>query len=128
MALTATATKMLQRKVAGTLGMHRPNIFSVSPSKRNIMFAMATPYNSIEVTFHPLLMSLAMERITMPRTIIYCRRYEDCADLYMYFRDKLGENFTEPIKSPDLSKLRLVDMFTGVTDPEVKTQIISSFL
>ena len=63
----------------------------------------------------------------MPRTNTYCRIYEDCADLYMYFRDKLGENFTEPIKSPDLSKLRRADMFTGVTDPEVKTQIIRSF-
>ena len=54
MVLTATATKMLQRKVAGTLGMHRPILFSVSPCKRNTMFAMATPYNSTEATFHPL--------------------------------------------------------------------------
>ena len=52
MALTATATKMLQRKVARILGMHRPIIFSALPCKRNIMFAMATNYNSIEVTFH----------------------------------------------------------------------------
>ena len=71
MALTATATKMLQRKVAGTLGMHRTILFSVSLCKRN-MFAMATPYNSIEVIIYPLLMCLAMEIITMPRTIIYC--------------------------------------------------------
>ncbi len=42
----------------------------------------------------------------------------------MFFRDNLGKEFTG---SPDLSKLRLVDMFTSVTDAEVKTQIISSF-
>ena len=63
----------------------------------------------------------------MSRVIIYCRKYEDCADLYIYFRDELGENFTEPPKSPDLSKLRLVEMFTAVTDQEVKQQIICSF-
>lgn len=127
MALTATATKMLQRKVAGILGMYRPTVFSVSPCQRNLMYAMATPYRSIENTFHPLLMRLVKDRVTMPRVIIYCRRYEDCADLYIYFRDQLGKNFTEPIDSPDLSKFRLVDMFTAVTDPEVKVQIISSF-
>ena len=63
----------------------------------------------------------------MPRVIIYCQKSEDCADLNIYFRDELGEAFTEPIKSPDLSKFRLVDMFTAVTDTEVKGQILQSF-
>ena len=63
----------------------------------------------------------------MPRIIIYCRKYEECAGLYIYFRDELGETFTEPVKSPDLSKFRLVDMFTAITDREVKEQIIQSF-
>ena len=39
----------------------------------------------------------------MPRIIIYCKKYEECADLYIYFLDELGETFTEPVKSPDLS-------------------------
>ena len=63
----------------------------------------------------------------MPRLIIYCRRYEHCADLYTYFRDGLGKSFTDPIDSPNLSRFRLVDMFTSCTDPEVKSQIIQSF-
>ena len=62
----------------------------------------------------------------MPRTLIYCQRSEDCADLYIHLRDNLGEFFTEPIDSPDLSKYRLVEMFTALTDEEVKSQIIDS--
>ena len=63
----------------------------------------------------------------MSRILIYCLRYEICADLYIYFREGLGKYFTDPVDSPDQSKFRLVDMFTSCTDAEVKTQIISSF-
>jgi len=126
MALTATATKTLQERVSRILGMHIPTIISASPCKNNIMYAIAQ-YSSIEHTFQPLLLQLRTERVTMSRIIIYCRKYEDCADLYMYFREELGEYFTEPPRSPNLSKFRLVDMFTSVTDAEVKSQIIDSF-
>ena len=53
--------------------------------------------------------------------------YELCADVYIHFRDNLGNYFTEPPDSPDQSKYRLVDMFTACTDEEVKLQIIASF-
>ena len=127
MALTATATKTLQRKVAGLLGMRTPMVISVSPCKRNLVYSIGAPYSSIRKSFQPLLMKLKKERVSMPRIIVYCRKYEECADLYIFFRDGLGREFTEPIGSPDLSRFRLVDMFTSVTDAEVKSQIISSF-
>lgn len=59
--------------------------------------------------------------------IIYCRTYDSCSNLYLYFKQGLGNGFTEPIDAPDLSKFRLVEMFTSCTDEEVKSQIISSF-
>ena len=127
MALTATATRTLQHEIARILGMCGPTVISVSPCKINIMYALAAPCHSIATTFRPILMRLKKERVKMPRIIIYCRKYEECADLYIYFRDELGETFTEPVKSPDLSKFRLVDMFTAITDREVKEQIIQSF-
>ena len=33
--------------------------------------------------------------------------------------------FTEPCGAPDLSRFRLVEMFSSCTDEEVKTQIVS---
>ena len=63
----------------------------------------------------------------MPRVIIYCRRYEDCSDLYISFKRALQQDFTEPRNSPDLSRFRLVKMFTSCIDDDVKSQIIQSF-
>ena len=126
MALTATATKKLQLKVSTILGMQNPKVIAVSPCKRNLMYAV-TSFKSIHETFRPVLERLQQERVSMPRMIIYCRQYEQCADLYLYFKDGMGNNFTEPIDAPNLSKFRLVDMFTSCTDAEVKSQIIQSF-
>ena len=64
----------------------------------------------------------------MGRIIIYCRCCGDCSSLYRYFKVGLGENFTHPNDAPpELSKYRLVEMFTSDTDAEVKAQIIQSF-
>jgi len=127
MALTATASRSLQKGIARILGMHMPTVISASPCKKNLMFAVATSKDSISVTFKPILVQLTKERCKLPRIIIYCQKYEECADLYMYFRDELGKAFTEPPNSPDMSRFRLVDMFTAVTDTEVKEQIMRSF-
>ena len=54
MALTATATKDLQRKVANILGMQSPIVIAVSPCKRNLMFAVSS-LTSIRESFQPLL-------------------------------------------------------------------------
>ena len=92
MALTATVTRTLQHEIARILGMCGPTVISVSPCKINIMYALAAPCHSIAITFRPILMRLKKERVKMPRIIIYCRKYEECADLYIYFRDELGQN------------------------------------
>ncbi len=126
MALTATATKCLQHEVAVILGMQNHITVAVSPCKTNIMYVVSM-FSTIQDTFQPLLSRLREERINMPRIIIYCRRHEEAADLYLFFRDGLGHVFTEPTDAPDHSKFRLVDMFTSCTDSEVKSDIVSSF-
>ena len=107
------------------LGMYNPVVIALCPCKKNITLCV-TSFKSLSETFGPLLERLKIERTRMSRTLIYCQRAEDCADLYLYLRDNLEQYFTEPINSPDLSKYRLVEMFTAVTDEEVKSQIIHS--
>jgi ATP-dependent DNA helicase RecQ len=126
MALTATATKTLQRKVAKILGMHTPKVIAVSPCKKNLIYAVTT-HTSIPTTFMPVLKRLKKEGSSMPRIIIYCSRIEDCGDLYDFFQGELGDCFLTPPDAPDQSQFRLVDMYTGNTDEEVKSQIITSF-
>ena len=106
--------------------MKKEVVVSLSPCKPNIMYAVSS-FESIPATFHPLLVQLNRERASFPRMIIYCRRFEECADLYMYFREALGPNFTVPSGAPDLTKFRLVDMYISCTDLNVKESIIAAF-
>ena len=90
LALTATATKSLQFKVADIIGMQHPVIDAVSPCKENIMYTVSK-FTSIKKTFEPLLTRITKERTLMPRVIISCRRYEDCSNLYIFFKNGLGQ-------------------------------------
>ena len=53
----------------------------------------------------------------MPRTLIYARTYEECADIY---KKHLKNCFTEPYDAPDVSEFRLVELFCSVTDSAQK--------
>ena len=50
-----------------------------------------------------------------------------CTDIYVYLSQGLGPELTEPIDAPNISRFRLVDMFTSVTDAQQKDIIISLF-
>ena len=126
MALTATASCDVRMSVERLLSMKDPVRVILSPCKQNLMLCVAS-FVSIDVTFAPVLEKLLRNRVNFPRTIIYCRRYEECADIYLHFRSHMGKEFTEPKGAPDLSRFRLVEMFTSATDESVKEQIIKSF-
>ena len=126
MALTATATKTMQVQVSRVLGMCKPFVIAVPPCKKNTVYVLRR-HDSIETTFQPIVDRLRLEHRTMPRTIVYCRSYNDCSNLYIYFRTQLGEMFTDPPDAPDLSPFRLVDMYTSCTEESVKGQIVRSF-
>ena len=85
MALTATATRTLRVSIASILGMRHPTVIAVSPCKHNIMYAVES-YVSLESSITPFVNKIKTERAKMPRTIIYCRTYSDCADVYLFFK------------------------------------------
>lgn len=53
--------------------------------------------------------------------------FHNCAEIYHYFKLKLKKFFYYPVTAPALSKFRLVDMFTSITEDEVKKNIIANF-
>ena len=126
LALTATATRSLRMDVSRLLGMRNELVISVSPCKANIMYAVAK-FVSVQDSFRKTVERLRRERSEFPRMIIYCRRFEDCANLYLYFKNELQGNFTEPPNLPDVPQFRLVDMYMSCTDPVVKEAIVSAF-
>ena len=94
-------------------------MFCMAPCKTNIMYATST-FKSVVETLTPMLDRLQKERLAYPRTIIYCRRFQDCSDIYIYLKEKLRRESTEPEGAPDLPKFRLFDMFVSCTDVKVK--------
>ena len=124
MALTATATNSLRGKIASTLGMPHPLVFSVSPAKANILYSVRH-MSTIEETFKPLVSTLESEGTNTGRTIIYCRKIDYCAKLYSFFKHELKEKSVFPHDAPDISKYRTVDMYTGETEPAVRDNILT---
>ena len=106
--------------------MREPLIIAVPPCKANIMYTVES-YESMEKSMGPFVERLQTEKTKMPRMIIYCRSYTDCSDVYLHFCNSLGSEFTEPPGAPDISRFRLADMFTSITDKDVKENILASF-
>ena len=81
LALTATATTALRLEVSQILGMSDPLVVSLSPCKPNIIYSVV-PFQDLNSLLQPMVKKLQTEKNTFPRTILYCRRFADCAELY----------------------------------------------
>ena len=75
---------------------------------------------SVEDFFMLIAMKLYLMQSSMWWIIVFRQRYDDCTKLYTFFRAALKDHFTIPNDAPDLSKYRLVDMFTACTELSVK--------
>ena len=105
MALTAIATiKYCERRCSTYLGWR---IHLLWQYPHQIMYLVKAK-ESLNVAFLPMLKQVQKECICFPRTIIYCRKFSNCGNLYAMFRDFLGQAFTEPQDAPDLPQFRLV--------------------
>ena len=129
MALTATATTATRKAVCRKLGMLDPVIVTQIPNRPNIRYSIVNVQanKNFEEIFAPLVDKLRQSRTLMDRTIIYCRTYETCSMIYLYFKSRLGKEMTEPAGAYNLARFRLVDMFTACTTSNVKSKILESF-
>jgi len=126
MALTATATTVTRRKIISSLSMNKCHVISRNPCKPNIQYVVR-PKTTIEEVFAPIVDDILVKKRNAQRTIVFCRNFKECFDIYQYFRVHLRLDMYYPPTAPHLSKFRLVDMFTSVTDESVKTNIIRNF-
>ena len=107
-------------------GLRNELIISISLSKPNTIHAVQQ-FATIPGTFAPMLSQLKRERYQFPRTIIYCRRFEDCADIYLYFRNQIGVKFTEPTGASNTALFQLLDMYMSCTEQTVKEEVLKRF-
>ena len=89
LAPTATATRTSRMDVTRLLGMRNEKVISLSPCKANITYDVI-PFVSLHESFSKVVERLQNERTTFPRMIVYCRRFEDCANLYLHFKNELN--------------------------------------
>ena len=126
MALTATATSTLRASVMKMLSIQQAVVIAVSPNKSNIRYSVS-PFTTLEATFISVVTELRENKVSMDRTIIFCRTLDDCASLYLFFKKQLGKDFLRPTDAPDLSQYCVVDMYTSCTHSALKNKIIQSF-
>ena len=87
MVLTATATNTTRRAIIRVLRMVNPEVVSISPNKVNIKYAVKLNLSSFEEMFAPLVEKLRQERKGMERTLVFCRKYDQCSRIYMFMAD-----------------------------------------
>jgi ATP-dependent DNA helicase RecQ len=128
MALTATASPNTRKEIIRTLGMRKPVMIIKCPDKSNIIYSVEIKKGEVEAVFETIVEELMEKRTKLPKTIIFCRSYNDCSRIYLFFKTRLKENISEPIGYPNVAKLRLVEMFTACNTARIKNSILTSFL
>ena len=126
MALTATAMTKDRQSISKTLRLRDPFILSKCPVNHNLRYSVGR-FTSIPETFNVFANRLLEEKALFPKTIIYGRSLERCADIYIYLKRKLGSCGTLPAVAPDNPQFRLFDMFSSVTPSDHKAIILKLF-
>ncbi len=127
MALTATATRTSRRTICHVLGMANTLVIVQSPNRPNITYAVSAKPPTLKEAFTPLVAELRRRRTAKDRVIIFGQSYDDCTDIFLFFRDKLGREMSDPVGIPQRARYRMVDLFTACTHPDVKDTILSLY-
>ena len=126
MALTATATTVTRQKIVRALCMKRCYSITTNPQKENVFYAIEVK-TDLQEAFAPIVEELIMKRKATPRMIIFCRTYNDCHSVYLFFKHSLKEKLYYLPGAMKISKYRLVDMYTACTASSVKKNILTNF-
>ena len=126
LALTATATKETLDIVTERLSLKNPAVIGLPPDRENIKFnvkvcASAADFSSV------LADELMLKGREAPKTVVFCRTLQHCANLYTLIKRKMGKNLTDPPGKPNVLHTRLVDLFTGASTPETREIVLREF-
>ncbi len=128
MALTATTTHKIFKAVVERLSLKADEVVVVAnpPQRFNITYSVG-PLKPIDEFGRDLAEEVRMKRANFPKSIVFCRNYRDCSQLYLSLQSSLGRDFNEPPGYPNLHEFRLIEMYTRASLPEMKEKVLSSF-
>jgi hypothetical protein len=132
LALTATASKEMRKRLAKFIGISR-NCFEVvvSPNKDNIRFTVVQTSDSLDC-FGWLVEMLKRDKERTPLTIIFCQVVNDIVTILSYLLLKLGSsglymsNATEQAECP-VHQRCLIGVYYSQTPQSLKDSITCSF-
>ena len=116
----------LRNFVMTTLSMREAVVIGISPDKRNIEYAIVF-FISLEQAFCPMIDKLTKGKLEMGCIILFFPTFNHCSKLYFLWKSLLGSVFLYPSDAPDLSRFRLVELFTACNEFGRKDQNIKSF-
>ena len=125
-ALTATATKETLQVVTSRLSLQNPVVVGTSPNRSNIKLSVVDA-KDLDAFTKQVSDDLNVERKNYPKTVIFCRNYTDCANIYANMLYYMDINKTEPPGCPNLLKYRMFTMYTRASTPAMKTKVMSAF-
>ena len=102
-------------------------IVGISPNRPNI-FLELSPCMQLKPFVESVTSDLKRDRIAYPKTIIFCRSYQDCIEWYSEMINSLGSHKTEPPGYPNLLQYHVVTMYTGASTVSMKKLVMSLFM
>jgi len=101
-------------------------VVAVSPNRQNIKLVIK-PSQPMDEFAMELAEDLKKSREKYPKTIVFCKSYNDCSNIYIAMVQCLGKEKTVPPGYPDLLEYRLLTMYTRASTDVMKKEIISLY-
>jgi ATP-dependent DNA helicase RecQ len=116
LALTATANMETQKLISKSLCLRQNYVrIYLSPNRKNIFLYKRKVTTNVERAFQWLVDKLLKEKISMPKTIVYCKSIRDCGRLFTHFKMQLGIESFYPETAPKTSENLLFGMYHHAT-------------
>lgn len=125
LACTATITHDMRQEIVKSLEMSEYEFVCCSPDRPNIFYEVV-PRTDIETDLQHVVKQLKELKNAAPRTLIYCRSLDMCANLYAHFHFELGDDSYYPAQSDHISDNRLFGMFHASTPAHNKEVVLNS--
>ena len=127
LAVTATSTKSTYNRIVKSLLMEKVCIVGLSPNRDNIFYGVI-PTVSLSEFFNPIAEQLKEKGKSYPKTLIFCRSYNDCNVVYDQLQHALGHYITFPAGYPKILKYRMITLYTRASSDKAKEEILQEFV
>lgn len=126
--MTATATPAAKKEILKLVALNNYLEISLPPDRDNINYSVIKmPQYDLYTVFKSTLDDIECNGILAQRVIVYCRKKEQCCELFELFRSTLGSKGYVNGEFGD-DRTRIYAMFHSKTTQPVKDSVLASFL